>query len=263
MDVIQFFWYHQATKNSSMENDIQLSIILPVYNGQKIVAGSLSQINEWMRRQKISIELIVVNDGSVDQTTKILNEWSDKINNYHIVDYQINRGKGHAVKKGFEAAKGAYVLFTDTDLSYGLDLILTMYQEIQSHPEVSLLHGSRHHGESDYAEYSFVRKLGRLFFSTYIRALILPDVSDTQCGIKIMMKVFADLAVKKLTVERFAFDIELFVIARANNLIYKAFPVTLENNGESSVKIIKDSLAMLADILNIRRNYRAGVYKAK
>lgn len=247
-----------------MKNDtIELSIIIPVYNSQKIIGDSLSLIGEWIKKQKITVELIAVDDGSTDQTKRIMDELKSKINNYEVISFETNKGKGYAVKKGLEMARGNYMLFTDTDLPYGLDIIMKMHENIKNHPEIDLLYGSRHHDESDYDGYDSIRKIGSLFFSACIRSLILPDVFDTQCGVKIMSKKFSAIALKKMTVDRFAFDIELFVIARANHLKYSEFPVILKNNSESSIKIFRDTVKMLSDILKIRKNYKKRIYEMR
>lgn len=242
-------------------NNIELSIIIPIYNSQKIIGESLSTISDWIRKQNINIELIAVDDGSTDQTRQIINEFASKIDNYEIISYEKNKGKGYAVKKGLKVAKGEYILFTDADLSYGLDIIARMYEHIKNHSDIDLLYGSRHHEESDYGEYGIIRKIGRLFFSTYTRWVTSLDVFDTQCGIKIMTKKLADMVKDKITIDGFAFDIELFTIARANKLKYSEFPVVLENHDEGSIRIFRDTSKMIVDIFKIRINHKKGLYK--
>jgi len=204
---------------------------------------------------------LVINDGSSDNTTTIINSLKQTPDKFIFINYKENKGKGYAVKKGIESSVGDYVLFTDADLSYGLPIISKMFEKIKDSLDIDLLFGARNHPESQNDKYGIIRKFGHLFFSNFTRRLILPDVYDTQCGIKIMSRKLANIAKEKLSIDRFAFDIELFTITRANKLKYAEFPVILAHQGETSVRIFHDTLSMMADIIRIKIKNAGGYYK--
>lgn len=240
---------------------MDLSIIIPVYNNSSYIEASLSRLKSWLTSSKYQIEVIIVNDGSTDNTLKIINKDKDNIPNLNIVSYEQNKGKGYAIKQGLINSKGNFILFTDTDLSYGLDVIIEMFEKIRNNPTISLLVGSRNVLSRNNAGYGILRNISHLLFLYYVKIVILPKAIDTQCGIKIMTKEFASIAIKKLTINRFAFDVELFVITLANNLNFTEFPVLLKNHETSSLKILKDTFNMAKDILKIKKNYKSGYYK--
>ena len=123
------------------------------------------------------------------------------------------------------------------------------------------LYGSRSNCQSSFnTNYGFVRKIGRMFFSNVVRWLMFFRVPDTQCGLKMMKKEFSDLVVKKSIINRFAFDIELFVIAISNHLSMRDFPVVLKHHKESSVRLFKDTILMFMDIMRIRIKILRGFY---
>ena len=205
-------------------DNIKLSIILPVFNGAEILQQSLEKLSAWISGQPYKIELIVVNDGSDDTTSDILEKFKGKLDYYYTINLPKNRGKGFAVRAGIKAASGAYIVFTDTDLSYGMEIFSDMYKFMNSNKDIYLLYGSRAHSLSrGYAGYTLTRRLSSLLFSGLARFLILPGVKDTQCGVKMFKKEFAILATEKLTVDRFAFDIEMLIIAQENHLKFQDF----------------------------------------
>ena len=235
-----------------MDNVVELSLIIPVLNGASFLKSSLDKLALWTSQQTYSIEIIFVNDGSSDKTQEILNNFHG-LKNVAVINFIKNLGKGAAIKAGLSHARGAYVVFTDADLPYGLDVFDGMLNKIKSNHSIALVYGSRSHEQSIYKEgYGFGRRLGRFFFSALIRLIIPIGVADTQSGIKLFRRDLAMLVAEKLTVHRFAFDVEIFAIAKQNNFSYVDFPVTLSQRKETSVHFIKDTLNMIKDIFKIR-----------
>ncbi len=232
---------------------IELTIIIPVFNASAFLGESLKKIENWLRSRGGKIELIAVNDGSTDNTLVILENFKKQIPNYLIVDLKENRGKGFALKEGMKRASGEYIGFTDADLPYGLEVFDQMLKLMKNNQKISFLYGSRSHVLSRSKRgYGIVRSMGRLFFSHAIRLLAVADVLDTQCGIKMFKSEFVNTAFQKSIIDGFAFDIELFVIAKIRNLTYQDFPVELSHRKESSVRLVRDTLLMLKDVLRIK-----------
>ncbi|KKS24999.1 MAG: hypothetical protein A2W71_03055 [Candidatus Nealsonbacteria bacterium RIFCSPLOWO2_02_39_8] len=242
--------------------DIELSIVLPVFNGADILEWSLKWLQSWIIEKPYKVELIVVNDGSTDATKNISENFLGTLDYYQFINFPENRGKGFATKAGMRAASGKFVVFTDADLSYGVDIFDAMHQCMRTDKNIQLLYGSRRHPQSKgYAGYTKLRRFSSLLFSNLVCFIVLPGVKDTQCGVKMFRKEFAALAAQKLTINHFAFDIELFVIAKAHNLMFQDFPVALSHREESSVRLITDALFMIKDICLMKINIWLGRYK--
>ncbi len=237
-----------------------LTLIVPVYNGEDFLAATLANLIKW-RNGRSEIEIIIVNDGSTDATESIIKE-AQKQSDLRSILLAHNKGKGAALRAGLASAKGSVVAFTDADLPYGLESIDAMCERIRTAPALQLLYGSRsHHKSVVRKDYGILRKFGRLFFSLAVRILAIPGVPDTQCGIKMLRRELVNAAVKLARLDRFAFDIELFTIARQNGMIMEPFPVELNHRRESSVRVVVDTLKMLFDILRIRLRSIRGFYR--
>ncbi len=239
----------------------RLTLIFPVFNAAPFLRDSLAPLAEWLRARP-EVDCIFVNDGSTDDSMTILEDMKKEFPRpYRIIDQGSNKGKGAAVRAGMQLATGDLVAFTDIDLPYGLPIFDGMRMMMDKNPSLAFLYGSRSHADSRFAQYGAVRRIGREFFSRVIRMLAAPDTSDTQCGIKMFRKDFADVVAHRSVIDRFAFDIELFAIARVNDFSRKDLPVELVRHKESSVRIGKDTVMMLRDIARIRERLRRGEYR--
>ncbi len=224
----------------------ELSLVIPAYNAGDFLEETMVRLRT-MLLARPDWELLVVNDGSVDTTQKILMNSLSGIPRARSLDLSGNRGKGAALRAGMREARGTFVAFTDADLPYGLAVFDAMLSRMKREPLLALLYGSRSHTDSTQQGYGLIRGLGRLFFGTLIR-VILPDVGDTQCGIKLFRRELAQKIAEKGSIDGFAADIEFFVIARAQRMRYQDFPVALAHRKESSVRVVRDSFLMLKDM---------------
>ncbi|MBU6142081.1 glycosyltransferase [Patescibacteria group bacterium] len=240
----------------------RLTLIFPVYNAAPFLRDSLSVLGQWLRIHP-EADCIFVNDGSTDESMAILEEAKkDFPQTFQIIDMGANKGKGAAVRAGMRLATGDLIAFTDIDLPYGLPIFDAMRAVMDEDPNLSFLYGSRSHADSRFKGYGALRHVGRRFFSLAIRTMVITDTSDTQCGIKMFRKDFADVVAHRSVIDRFAFDIELFVIAKVNHFHAMDFPVRLLRHRESSVRIVKDTITMLKDMRRIRERIRSGAYSS-
>lgn len=237
-----------------------VTLIIPVYNGQAFLDTSIQKILDWRGSQTQEIEICFVNDGSTDTTAQILKNIANHPN-IVLINLEKNTGKGAALRAGFAAAGGEILAFTDADLPYGLEAITRMAETLKK-DSLAFIYGSRAHAQSVVQQgYGPVRRLGRVFFSSSVR-LFLPIASaDTQCGIKMFSRPLAEAVVKLSVLNRFAFDMELFLIAKINSFPSAPFPVSLTHRSESSVHIVLDTLRMLIDIIRLRIRLLQGKYK--
>ena len=198
--------------------------------------------------KKIDHELLLVNDGSKDNTKEVI----ESIKGVKALSYEKNRGKGGAVKYGIENATGDYVLFMDADLSTDLSAIEKV---VELAPSYDLIIGSRH------AKDSVIKKKQpwtRVFIGWCCRVLVKmlfhTKLKDTQCGFKAMKVDAAKRIVAKQLVTNFAFDVEYIYIARLNNLSMYELGVIWSDDRGSTVNPIKSSLKFFRDIFLIRRH---------
>lgn len=239
-----------------------MSIIIPVLNAEAFLESSLRTLRDYAVSCGYGVEIIVVDDGSSDRTLEIARSYAGSIRDYTILHLPENKGKGGALKEGFRKARGAFLVFTDADLPYGIAMFGHMFGQMRAQTDLSLLYGSRSHPASQSRKkYGFIRNAGRTFFKYVVQSVLLSGIPDTQCGIKMMRKEFAVLLLECSRVDRFAFDIEMFVIARKNSLLFLDFPVELIHHKESSVRLVADTLMMIWDIIHIRLRLGRGEYE--
>lgn len=230
-----------------------LSVIIPAYNEEKRLPKTLKDINEYLKRQNYSYEIIVVSDGSKDRTCEIVEELKSKIDNLKLICEKVNRGKGYGVKIGMIQAKGKYRLFTDADNSTPLNQIEKFWPEFEKGADIVI--GSRDLKGAilDPPQPLFRRFVGECF--KYFRKIIvgLWEIEDTQCGFKCFKAEAAEKIFPKCKIERFAFDPEILIIAKKLGYKIKEVPVYWKNDPKSKVKL-KSMIKMGIDLLKIRWN---------
>jgi glycosyltransferase involved in cell wall biosynthesis len=229
-----------------------ISIVMPVYNQKRLVAESLRRMKATIEKHFEWFEIVIVNDGSSDNTLEILEQESRKDRRVRVVSYMPNMGKGYAVKKGVMESRGRFVLFMDGDLDISPDLIGEYILQLENH---DLVIASKRHPLSKVSEPASRRFLSRAFNLT-ARVLTGIRVSDTQVGLKAgrrdaMKKIFQVMLVK-----RYAFDVELLAVASIMNQNIKEMPVNVSIDRRFKIKEI---LKMLRDVLAI--GYRLHIKK--
>src|SRR3989344_1742431 len=181
---------------------IYLSIIIPLYNEEKRLAG-LEQVRSFLKLQKFSSEIIVVNDGSTDSTLKLLQVLQKKLG-LTIVDYKLNRGKGYAIKTGMLSASGSYRLFMDVDLSTPIQEFEKFKQYIA---EFDVVIGSRKVPQANLIRrQNLVRETFGKAFTLLSQVVLGMGVSDFTCGFKCFSAKAADDIFTGSKIERWGFD---------------------------------------------------------
>ena len=227
---------------------MKLSIIIPCYNESKDIAKNVEIVKEYLNSKAIDYELLLVNDGSKDNTKEVI----ESISGVKALSYDKNRGKGGAVKYGIENAIGDYVLFMDADLSTDISAI---EQVIELAPSYDFIIGSRH------AKGSVIKKKQpwtRVFIGwccrLIVKMLFHTKLKDTQCGFKAMQIDVAKKIVEKQLVTNFAFDVEYIYIAILNKLNMTELGITWSDDRGSTVNPIKSSIKFFKDLGFIRRH---------
>jgi glycosyltransferase involved in cell wall biosynthesis len=240
-----------------------ISIIVPAYEEQARLGDSVRQILAYLRREKLSAELIVVDDGSKDNTARVaesvVSDYSDVPT--QIIRYETNRGKGHAVKTGLLAARAPLAIFSDADLSTPIEELPKLIEPIER-GEYDVTFGSRALDRRLIETHQpWRREQGGKVMNLIIKMMSGLPFADTQCGFKAFnMEKFRPL-LDKMTIDRFGFDVEFLFVAAYHNLRLKEIPVRWNNVEGSKVSVVRDTRRMFAELNQIRRNARRGVYK--
>lgn len=230
-----------------------LSIVIPCYNEGFKLVDNIIKVNNYMDKLNIDYEIIVVNDGSRDNTYEILTENISKFKNTRIETYSINRGKGYAIKTGLLAAKGEIIAYMDADLSTDLKAIEDALSLLNEY-DYDLIIGNRRGENSKEENKNFLRKL--LSWGCHLVTKIFTgiDFIDTQCGFKMMKSNVAKEFANKQTIERFAFDIEYLYIALLKKYSVAELSVIWKDDKDSKVKVVRDTMRFMRDLIKIRSN---------
>ena len=232
----------------------QLSLVIPAYNEEQRLPGSLEKIAEFCKGREFPVEVVVVVEKSTDRTLELAMQAASKQANFVVIENAVQLGKGHAVRTGMLRASGASVFYMDADLSVPLDEIQGFLDYFERHPEVAVLFGNRRHPESNILRrQNRVRQgMGRIF-NGILRFLAPVAIMDTQCGFKAFRREAAREIFSRQQLDGFAFDVEVLFLAEQLGFKAVDLPVRWINSPESKVRIVRDSLRMLVDILRLRR----------
>jgi len=236
-----------------------LSIVIPTYKEEKRIHKILDAIIAYEKSSKYEIEVLVVVDGSPDESAKAAEKYQDQIKGLKVTDRKENKGKGYTVREGMLKAKGEYILFADADNATPIQQIdkLLKYKD-----SFEVMIGSRYCQGGKLAHpQGIVRKLGGRVLNLIIRALAVRGISDTQCGFKLFKHDAAKEIFKRMTFEKFSFDIEILAIAKLHKFKIKEVGITWYDDPHSTVSPIKDGLKMVRDAWRVKQNLASKKYK--
>ncbi|MEN9407204.1 MAG: hypothetical protein RLZZ455_420 [Candidatus Parcubacteria bacterium] len=233
-----------------------LSLIIPVYNERKRLQN-IPHILNFLRSNKYSFELIVVNDGSDAYTTKTLTRMAKK---YHflLLGYSQNKGKGYAIKQGFTKARGQYLFFMDIDLSTPIEMITPFLQELTKSPLVIATRKSTTSRIT--AHQNILRESMGKSFTLLSRLLTGVQVSDFTCGFKAFRAQQAKRIFDHAQIQRWSFDTEILFLAKKYNIRIKEVPVVWKNSKETKVVFPNDIFTSLTELIVIYLNEMRGKY---
>lgn len=227
---------------------MEISIIIPTYNEEKIIEKSISKIISFLENKKFDYEIIVVDDCSKDRTKCIINNLNSK--KIILIENKKNMGKGYSIKKGMLNAKKNLVLFSDADLSTPIEELNSLLKYIDDY---DIVIGSRRMKKSVIKiKQPFYRRLPGKMFPILVNFIILKDIRDTQCGFKLFKRDVAKNVFKKQRIRGFCFDVEILYLAKNAGYKIKEVPITWNNFADSKVNTITDSIKMFIDLVKIR-----------
>ncbi|HML24736.1 MAG TPA: glycosyltransferase family 2 protein [Aggregatilinea sp.] len=234
-----------------------LSIVIPAYNEQQRLPQSLRQIRDFVSRQPYAIEVIVVDNNSTDHTRGIAEEFVSEIHCLRVLIETI-QGKGAAVRTGMLAAHGAYRFICDADLSMPIDEVNKFLPPQLDGYDVAI--GSREApGAVRYNEPTHRHLMGRVF-NTIVRLFAVHGFQDTQCGFKMFRADIAEALFPLQTLTGWSFDVEILYLAQQRGFRIVEVPVNWYYKDNTRIHPLRDSVAMFADVMTIRRRAHQGHY---
>jgi len=244
--------------NNSKSEGIYLSVVIPVYNEEKRIINTLGSIGNFLAKQKYASEVLIVSDGSTDRTIEVVKPFAAKISNLRIIDNKENHGKGYVTRQGMLEAKGERRVFMDADNSTSLEQVDKFLPFFEQGYDVVI--GDRDLKESKIAvrQSRFKEALGD-FGNFLIQSLAVPGIEDTQCGFKVFSKKASEEIFKKMTIDRWGFDIEALALALKLGYKIKTVPVTWVNDPNSKVKL-SGYINTFVELARIKWNLMTGKY---
>jgi glycosyltransferase involved in cell wall biosynthesis len=237
---------------------VKVSFVIPAYNEATRILDTLRRIAEYRKHLPYKSEILVVDDGSTDETGAIVERLD--YSGLRLIRNGTNRGKGYSVKSGVLAAIGDYVLFSDADLSTPIEETAKLLAvAVKENADVVL--GSRGL-DNRYIEkhQSTVRESGGRLFNVMVRTLLGLNIRDTQCGFKLFKRTRVQSAFQKQTTDGFGFDPEVLFVMSRQGLKILEVPVHWSHADGSKIRFFRDGVRMFTDLLRIRWNNLTGKY---
>jgi dolichyl-phosphate beta-glucosyltransferase len=223
-----------------------LSVVIPAYNAERHIGQTLDIVEAWLTAQGVPHEITVVDDGSTDRTAELVARHGQRV---RLLRNDTNRGKGYSIRRGVLASNNAWILSTDADNAIRIEHLASFASQAaaadiviasRNAPGAVLMHPQPR-----------LRACTGKVFTGLVRLLALPGCSDSQCGFKLYRRSAAHMLFSGQRVDRFAFDVEVLLLARRTGLRVAELPVTCDNPPDSTIRLGVDSLRMCCDFLRI------------
>jgi glycosyltransferase involved in cell wall biosynthesis len=249
----------QHPKSNTPQIQPSVSLIIPTYQAESFIIPHIERLETYAQNTPIILEIILIDDGSQDQTPIRINQYLKTHPHTHLKFIALNQnvGKGAAIKKGVQIASGNIVIFTDCDLPYSFSDINALIHTLTT-TQADVVIGSRMHPESVYhirsqnLSYIYIRHTSGRLFNFLINLFTRLHMADTQAGLKGFTQEAAKWCFGKMTISGFAFDIDLLVCAKKNHLHIETIPLNFNYDSEmSTVSFLKHAVLMTLSVLHI------------
>lgn len=245
-----------------------LSIVIPAFREEQRIGNSLHEIKNFFDAFPYPVEILVRIEKSPDNSVTVAENMVAGDSRFEVSGHPVQRGKGYAVRQGMMRASGDFVLFMDADLSTPLPEIFHFLSLRADGNTSDVMIGDRHHPDSRIeADQSLHRQVMGATFRGLIRTVLtsygLKGINDTQCGFKMFTKSAAQKLFGLSRVDGFAFDIEILLLASQLEMNISPIDILWRDDPRSTVHPIRDPLKMLRDVITMRRQVRASVYRTQ
>lgn len=235
------------------------SIIIPAYNETARLGSTLDRVLAYVSGEALDAEIIVVNDGSRDNTPDLVRDYAQRHSCVRLLENPGNRGKGYSVRNGMLNAGGDVLLFSDADLSAPIEEAQKLFAAIEAGADIAI--GSRWlRPEMQTHRQSLLRQFYGRLFNLALRIVLGLKFKDTQCGFKAFTRQAALTIYPQQLIERWGFDPELLYLARQAHLKVEEVPVHWAHVAGTRISPLRDGLRMFAEVLKVRWNALAGRY---
>lgn len=243
---------------------IYLSVIIPAYNEAKKISATLLDIDRYLSKQKYSYEILVVDDGSKDNTIQVVEKAKELVKNLILIGNKENHGKGWVTKQGMLEAKGEYRIYVDADNAISMDQIENFWSLITPEGDYDVVIGSIEAKGAKIEENAgwYRRLFGKV--SKYIIRIIagIWEIKDSQRAFKLFPEKVVNNVFPCLKINRWLFDVEILVLVKKMGYRIKETPIRWINSGESKVKLTS-YIGSFRDLFKIKWNLITDKYKIK
>ncbi len=238
------------------------SIVIPAYNESARIPATLQAVLACIRKHGWIAEILVVNDGSRDNTAEVVTEIARTAPEIRLIQNPGNHGKGYSVRNGCLQAQGEWVMFTDSDLSAPIEEAERLFAALAEGADIAI--GSRwlESGRQTHRQPLYRQFFGRCF-NLVTRAIMGLPFADTQCGFKAFTRNAAQTVFQLQTIEGWGFDPEILFIALKRGLRVQEVPVSWAHDERTRMSYLKDGMRMLEELMAIRWNALLGRYSKK
>jgi dolichyl-phosphate beta-glucosyltransferase len=247
-----------TSPNSSERQAFDLSVVVPTFNARARARATAETLHAGLAAAGLRAEIVIVDDGSRAAERPDASSMPETV---RVVQLDSNCGKGRAVRTGLGVSEGGARIFTDVDLPYGIESVVECARRL-NHGDVDFIFGDRSLPESKRLSHlQKRRRISSIVFRSAVLSIAGIQQPDTQCGIKGMRDRVAKAMIPRLRVDGFAFDVEMFRFVIDNHLSTSPMAVRLTNGDASTVRLIRDSAAMVRDLALIRARAASGHYR--
>ena len=237
---------------------LHLSLVIPAFNEARRLPATMAELARFAREsapEETEVLLVVEtsHDGTLELARQLAAEQAGGSHRWEVIDSGVQRGKGHAVRTGMLRAGGEHVIYMDADLSVPLREVHAFLRHFAEHPDHDVLVGNRQHPRSQITRaQSWLRRSMGQTFNRVLSTVALAELRDTQCGFKAFRRRACHEIFSRQTLDGFAFDVEVLLLAKKLGFRVEDLPVEWINSPESHVRLVRDSIRMLWDVGKIR-----------
>ncbi len=246
----------QPTPSARSTAEPYLSIVIPAYNEEQRLPATLQKIHEFLRQQPYTAEVVVVENGSTDRTTAVVEDFQANHPYVHLLHSA--KGKGSAVQTGMLEGSGQFLLICDADLAMPIEEVSKMLPALQNGYDV-VIASREGEGAIRFDEPYYRHLMGRVF-NFVVRVLAIPGLQDTQCGFKMFRRAAARDVFARQTMTGWAFDVEVLAIALRRGYRVTEVPIHWYFMSGSKISPLRDTFTMVCEVVKIRGNVRRGLY---
>jgi glycosyltransferase involved in cell wall biosynthesis len=240
--------------------ELDLSVVIPAFNEEERLGPTVEALARFLTGRGWRFEIVVVDDGSTDGTVALCRRLAARWPALRLIPTAPNRGKGHAVRIGMQAARGALVLMSDADGSTPAAEISRLLAPLLS-GRAAVAIGSRYLPGAAPSDQPLWRRLWSRLVNLFIQSTLVPGVRDTQCGFKAFTAAAAGDLFSRATIDGWAFDLEVLALAR--HLGHEVVEVTVawKDDRRSRVRPWHDLWKVIREAAAIKRNFERGAYR--